>query len=95
MTNTAPRSSAMARAVKKMMRFLGMRQARRTRMPTAKAISVAIGIPQPAKASPDGLNPDFPLENNYVQVLHHGGPDALAHKPQNQARFFLGTDNSK
>ena len=41
------------------------------------------------------FNPDFPLENNYVQVLHHGGPDALAHKPQNQARFFLGTDNSK
>jgi len=41
------------------------------------------------------INPDFPLENNYVQVLHHGGPDALAHKPQNQARFFLGTDNSK
>jgi len=41
------------------------------------------------------VNPDFPLENNYVQVLHHGGPDALAHKPQNQARFFLGTDNSK
>jgi hypothetical protein len=41
------------------------------------------------------INPNFPLENNYVQVLHHGGPDALAHKPQNQARFFLGTDNSK
>jgi len=41
------------------------------------------------------FNPNFPLENNYVQVLHHGGPDALAHKPQNQARFFLGTDNSK
>ncbi|HOR63105.1 MAG: hypothetical protein GYA67_04590 [Smithella sp.] len=41
------------------------------------------------------INPDFPLENIFVQVSHHGGPDALAHKPQNQARFFLGTDNSK
>lgn len=47
------------------------------------------------KGKENKFNPDFPLENNYVQVLHHGGPDALAHKPQNQARFFLGTDNSK
>jgi len=41
------------------------------------------------------LNPDFPLEKNFVQVSQHGGPEALAHRPQNQARFFLGTDNSK
>jgi len=41
------------------------------------------------------FNPDFPLEKNFVQVSQHGGPEALAHRPQNQARFFLGTDNSK
>ena len=44
--------------------------------------------------NPD-FNPDFPLEKNFVQVSQHGGPEALAHRPQNQARFFLGTDNSK
>ncbi|NLN39521.1 MAG: hypothetical protein GX155_07985 [Smithella sp.] len=39
--------------------------------------------------------PDFPLAHMLVYVAPRGRADALAHKPQNQARFLRGTDNSK
>lgn len=41
------------------------------------------------------FNPDFPLAHMLVYVAPRGRADALAHKPQNQARFLRGTDNSK
>lgn len=39
--------------------------------------------------------PDFPLANLSVYVAPRGKPEALVHKPQNQARFLRGTDNSR
>ncbi len=41
------------------------------------------------------LNPNFPLENSQGQVMQPDTLEALAHRPLNQARFFLGRDNSK
>lgn len=61
----------------------------------------ATGRPAPiltfSGSLPNGVtfNPDFPLEKIFVQFSHHGGPEALAHRPLNQARFFLGTHKSK
>ena len=47
----APRSSMMATAVKKTLSDAGTRLPSRTRMPRAKAMSVAMGIPQPRSAT--------------------------------------------
>ncbi len=41
------------------------------------------------------FNPNFPLENSQGQVMQPDTLEALAHRPLNQARFFLGRDNSK
>ncbi len=47
-TITAPKSSAMARAVRKILRFIFTRLPNNARSPSANAISVAIGIPHPS-----------------------------------------------
>ena len=47
----AIRSSAMARAVRKTFSDTGTLSPRMERMPTAKAMSVAVGIPQPEEAA--------------------------------------------
>ena len=47
----APKSSAMANAVRKTLSETGTRSPSIERMPTAKAMSVAVGIPQPLAAS--------------------------------------------
>ena len=55
MISTAPRLSTMARAVRKMIRLSGMCHEGKTRMRTAKAMSVAAGIPQPRPVGPSGF----------------------------------------
>ena len=51
MTSTAPRSSIVAKARRKIFNERGTCLERKVRTPTAKAISVAIGIAQPTKLS--------------------------------------------
>jgi hypothetical protein len=52
MTSTAPRSSAIASAVRKTFSAIGTRDPRRAMMPSAKAMSVAIGTPHPRDPGP-------------------------------------------
>ena len=51
----APMSSTMARVSRKIFNEVETRVPKSETTPTANAISVAIGIPQPAVASPDWL----------------------------------------
>jgi len=50
MITTAPRSSMIARAVRKIFSEAGTREPSRARTPRAKAMSVAAGIAQPWRA---------------------------------------------
>ena len=49
-TRIAPRSSTTASAVRKILSETGTRSPMSDRMPMAKAMSVAVGIPQPCAA---------------------------------------------
>ena len=51
-----PKSSATARAVRKILSEIGTRSLNIERMPMAKAMSVAVGIPQPGAATVPALN---------------------------------------
>ena len=51
----APMSSMMASVSRKTFRGVEIRLPSRDSTPTAKAMSVAMGIPHPAEASPDEL----------------------------------------
>jgi hypothetical protein len=55
MTKMAPRSSAMARVNRNSRALVGTRGPAAARTATAKAMSVAIGIPQPCAAGPPAL----------------------------------------
>ncbi len=54
-TRMAPRSSAMAMAVKKTFKGRGMREPNMVKIPRVKAMSVAMGMPQPCSAGPPAL----------------------------------------
>ncbi len=54
-TITAPRSSTIASATKKVRSDFGILFPSNAKAPKAKAISVAIGIPQPSRVCPVGL----------------------------------------
>ena len=56
MTKMAPKSSMTASAVKNIFREMGTFLPKRDRIPKAKAMSVAIGIPQPEMVSKFELN---------------------------------------
>ena len=75
MTRIAPKSSITAKAVKNIFNEVGTRFPRSDKMPIAKAISVAIGIPAPfcvcvpklnTKNTPAGINipPSAPKTGN-------------------------------
>ena len=55
MTNTAPMSSAMASESRKIFKPNGTRGPNAAITPTTKAMSVAIGTPQPRSAGPEWL----------------------------------------
>ena len=55
MTEIAPMSSTMAAAVRKMRSSIGTRRPIITMSATAKAVSVAIGTPQPCAHGPSGI----------------------------------------
>ena len=55
MTKIAPKSSITAKAVKNILRESGTRLPNKDKIPNAKAISVAIGIPAPAWVAAEPL----------------------------------------
>ena len=77
----APKSSITAKAVKNIFRELGTRFPNSDKIPTAKAISVAIGIPAPAWV------PDLKL-NNKNKIAGISIPPT-APKSGNEACFIL------
>ena len=66
MTSTAPKSSTMASATKKVTNAGGTRLPNNTKAEMAKAMSVAIGIPQPAAPSSPEFMPKYISAGNAI-----------------------------
>ncbi len=85
MTRIAPRSSTMASATRNTFRASGIRFPRRLIIPREKAISVAMGMPQPCRT------PGIPVKETTARKIRAGKTMPPRAPKGGQGRFLAGT----